>query len=78
MLDDILEFLSFIWPLLALITAVMAIIIAIAYPLDAYTCKKLGENTNRKSEYHFIGGGCLIEVNGELVPKSVWVNNEGN
>lgn len=39
------------------------------------SCKSLGENTNRVTKYDF-WTGCLVEVDGKLIPQENWRNNE--
>jgi hypothetical protein len=67
-------------PILFLTGAVIlfiTVITLIFWPLYAYDCSRLGRNTGRETQFHFFGGGCLISVNGQLIPSEQWVNNSG-
>lgn len=40
--------------------------------LEKYSCSQLEKNIDRNTEYHIIGGGCLVEVNGRMIPRDNW------
>lgn len=61
------------------VTLLLLLLISLfALPLIAYNCNKIGENVDKHTEYHLIGGGCLIDVDGEIIPVDQWRNNTGN
>ena len=62
---------------IGLLCVVLTTFILVAIQIDKYSCKKLGVNVGLETQYHFIGGGCLVKVNGQWTPKDKWINNSG-
>jgi hypothetical protein len=56
----------------------LALIFGVAIPVVRYDCVKLGQNTGYRTEYHFFGGECLIDIDGRMIPTAIWINNTGN
>ena len=62
------------------LTLLLSVTTILVMSIVKYDCQKLGTNTGKYTEFHFFGAGgdsCLIRINSVLVPKSVWMNNEG-
>ena len=73
-----MDFLKTIAISIGLIFISLIILALPLYFLYKYDCYKLGENVKKHTEYHFFGGECLVEINGEIIPAEKWINNSGN
>ena len=67
-MEDFVEFLSTGAIVLGLAMLLFALFSVPLYFISKYDCSKLGRNTGRETQYHFWGGGCLVRVNGQLIP----------
>ena len=76
--EDLIILLQMSIVILVAIVAVGAIVAAIIIPIAKYNCTKLGEQVGYETEYNFFGSGCLLDIDGEKIPKNRWINNTGN
>lgn len=78
MSEDILGFIGIFLVSLMIVIGMVATIIFISLSIYKYDCSKLSEQVGYSTEYHFWGGGCLLDIDGKMIPRSKWINNTGN
>ena len=63
---------------IVIVVGMLAVSIGIAYPISKYNCNQYAEQLEINTEFHMWGAGCLLEIDGQKIPKSKWINNTGN
>jgi len=64
----------FPWVILTCVAAMALFVGLIAFGVNRlinWECDRTGQEVGRQTEYHF-STGCLIQVNGEMVPLDNW------
>lgn len=71
--------LGFVLPLVGSIVLVVALVIGGVVWMSSASCAQLGEQTGYPTRYVGpIGPGCMIEIDGQWIPASKWIYNNGN